>query len=577
MKITIIILILVIATSLFSLPGDLIWKFKTDDIISSSPRISNNTIFVGSSDKYIYAIDAVKGTLIWKCFLLSPVDRSSPCISDGVVYIGSGEYNDQSMNYYFFHAIDASNGSVIWKFKSGSIVSSPYISDSSVYFGSCDDFIYSLDKKDGRLNWRYKTNDDVTSSPLVSDNIIYIGSHDNNFYAINCSNGSLKWKYQTGNSIDTSPCFSNNVVFFASGDGYVYALNSSDGSLKWRYKAGYGGGINSSPCVSDGVVFIGGNDLMLYAINEDSGILKWRFMIEGPISDTPCYSDNIVYIGGYGTSHSVYSIKNADKGIFQWKYRTSGDIGWSSPSISDGVLFVGSTDTYLYAVQSSNMQIISPNGKEKWLCNTSHDIVWNSTDTDSIRIYYSTNDGKEWISINTFSDPAEGNGLYSWKIPWMQTTDQAKVQITNHMGNVSDTSDAVFTISEGELTVVYPNGGEKLYADSVYAIKWNATTNIDSVIIEYSTDNGSSFMEITQENASSGTYSWKVPNTPSTQCLVRITNTAFSKPTDKSDAVFEINSGTGFKDNKTASYFPIKEFSISPNPFSSRLSISLPS
>ncbi|MBN1233906.1 MAG: PQQ-binding-like beta-propeller repeat protein, partial [Candidatus Coatesbacteria bacterium] len=34
---------------------------------------------------------------------------------------------------------------------------------------------------------------------------------------------------------------------------------------------------------------------------------------------------------------------------------------------------------------------------------------------------------------------------------------------------------------------------------------------------------------------------------------------------------------SGFKDNKSASYIPAKSFSISPNPFTDRLSISLPS
>lgn len=38
-------------------PGSLKWKFKTDGIIDSSPAVSpDGTIYVGSSDYFLYAI-----------------------------------------------------------------------------------------------------------------------------------------------------------------------------------------------------------------------------------------------------------------------------------------------------------------------------------------------------------------------------------------------------------------------------------------------------------------------------------------------------------------------------------------
>ena len=45
---------------------DLEWYFETNGEIYSSPIISNNSLFVGSNDKCLYAIDIKNGELKWK-------------------------------------------------------------------------------------------------------------------------------------------------------------------------------------------------------------------------------------------------------------------------------------------------------------------------------------------------------------------------------------------------------------------------------------------------------------------------------------------------------------------------------
>ena len=86
---------------------------------------------------------------------------SSPAISGGVVYVGSED------NYIY--ALDATNGTLRWKFKTGySVYSSPAISGGVVYAGNEDNYIYALDAAKGTLRWKFKTEDTVGSSPAVS-------------------------------------------------------------------------------------------------------------------------------------------------------------------------------------------------------------------------------------------------------------------------------------------------------------------------------------------------------------------------------------------------------------------------
>ena len=63
-----------------------------------------------------------------------------------------------------------------WKFEAGdSIRTSPAVSNGVVYFGSDDNYIYAVDSKTGEEKWKFKTGDDG-SSPTVSDGVVYFGN-----------------------------------------------------------------------------------------------------------------------------------------------------------------------------------------------------------------------------------------------------------------------------------------------------------------------------------------------------------------------------------------------------------------
>ena len=70
--------------------GTPIWEFKTRYAVDSSPAIgSDGTIYVGSWDKKLYAINGKNGVKLWE-FETGDKVTSSPAIgSDGTVYVGS--------------------------------------------------------------------------------------------------------------------------------------------------------------------------------------------------------------------------------------------------------------------------------------------------------------------------------------------------------------------------------------------------------------------------------------------------------------------------------------------------------
>ena len=68
--------------------NELVWKFKTDGMVKSSPAVADGVVYVGSGDGRLYALDARTGEEKWS-FKTDGGVASSPAVAGGVVYFGS--------------------------------------------------------------------------------------------------------------------------------------------------------------------------------------------------------------------------------------------------------------------------------------------------------------------------------------------------------------------------------------------------------------------------------------------------------------------------------------------------------
>lgn len=387
------------------------WRFQTGGRVISSPAVVNGMVYVGSTDKNLYALDLESGVLKWKFATESSV-TSSPAVSGGLVYFGS--YDG------VFYALKAATGTLAWKFQTAGekryagkhlhglqpkaetmpdpwdfFLSSPAVWSGAVYFGSGDGNIYALDAASGSLRWKVQTGDVVHSSPAIWDGTLYIGSWDSYLYALDASTGKERWRFKTGEDpdihnhvgIQSSPVVADGLVYFGCRDSNLYALDVATGKQKWFFST-HGSWVNNSPGIYDGKLYFGTSlPGFLHAVNAKTGDLLFSLDTKVPVFSSLAIANGMLYFGTFDGKLTAVDLKTQKP---MWVFQTDaskqnlpaltnpdGTLDFaviipqnfyddmvngvaklftmgtflSSPVVVNNVIYVGSTDGYLYALQ----------------------------------------------------------------------------------------------------------------------------------------------------------------------------------------------------------------------------------
>ena len=246
--------------------SNLLWKYKTDGAVVSSPAVVDGKVYVGSADGYVYSLNANTGELIWKHF--TGAWTTSPTVVDGKVFIGSLNPG------FLFYCLDAATGDSVWDLEpqgNNVISANAVVINDRVFVGeaSIPGVIDAVDENSGAIIWQYQLRLPVSSSAAFANDKIFVGSTDNNIYSLN-TDGSLVWKYETGGAIASSAAIADNKVFIGSNDKNVYSVDAANGGIVWKYETG--GAVKSSPAIANGNLYVGSDDGYIYCFGASTGI-----------------------------------------------------------------------------------------------------------------------------------------------------------------------------------------------------------------------------------------------------------------------------------------------------------------
>lgn len=268
--------------------GKQLWFKHSYAASTSDLAVWNGTVYQSGLDHTLHAYNARTGTELWS----TPGPTASPSISGGVVYAGD-DYSD-------VYAIDATSGAVLWTATTtfnGGILSAPAVQAGVVYVGTVDpgagaDTLIAFDSLTGSRIWGTPVGV-VYGSPTISKGIIYVGSGDGHVYAVDPATGSVLWAAATDYGVGTTPTVGGSTVYATSGS--VYAFKAADGTLLWRAP----GTSPRSPIQANGVIYVGLEDSSMAAYDGSTGDPLWTFPLSNIPGTAPAISDGVVYTGSF--------------------------------------------------------------------------------------------------------------------------------------------------------------------------------------------------------------------------------------------------------------------------------------
>ncbi len=274
----------------------------------------------------------------------------------------------------------------------------------------------------------------------------------------------------------------------------------------------------------------------------------------------------IEYTTNNGTNwNEVIASANAAAGTYAWTIPNTVSTNCLVKISDANNASLNDQSNAVFTIESQpSITVIKPNGGEVWRVGTIQNIQWTSTGVNNVKIEYTTNNGTDWIAI--IASVGASTGIYAWTIP-NTVSPNCLVRITDVSDPlINDKSNSLFGIDPiPSVTVVKPNGTEVWDIGTKQNIQWTSI-NVAEVKIEYSTNSGSAWVEvISKTSAANSTYQWTIPNTPSKNCLVRISDVTDANNKDQSNVVFTIQVPVSVNEQALPAEFCL--YQNYPNPF----------
>jgi outer membrane protein assembly factor BamB len=250
--------------------GKLRWRFHVGHPVYSSAVSVAGKIVVAANNGHIYGLDSTGGFKQWECEAPAYAIKSRPFVRDGTVYYGSWDG--------YVYAVNAEDGSVRWKTQgAGSRASLPGVAR---YYSPADagpiaaggklwiaDRMYRLsilDADNGELREERK---DVSSVALsAAGDAIYLRGTRGDLIKLDLEGKEL-WRAPARTSfLPSAPAEQDGVVYSMTATGRLIALDARDGQKLWEYQTTPGLYVFSDPVPADGAVYVTGMDGSLTAL-----------------------------------------------------------------------------------------------------------------------------------------------------------------------------------------------------------------------------------------------------------------------------------------------------------------------
>ena len=350
-----------------------IWFFNTYDVVTATPAVVGNRVYVGDWSGRFYALNRANGKKRWT-YKIKPHPR---------VYAGQ-------------------------------IVSSAAVATTddgpTVFFGG-GKTLYALNAKNGKLRWKHELPGpgggadytEIESSPVVVDDVVIVGFDVHNspdlpagVVALDAATGDVRWRTELapteGEGATAAGCadvwsspsvdVERRSVFVGTGNcssspgGWgrlaeaIVALGLDDGAVKWTYQPhqpnnddfDFAGAPNLFEADGRALVGLGNKDGSYYAVDRETGEEVWQtHATDAGLTDPGSNYSTGGFIGPTAVAGGIVVGGTAIGGspFLHAMDTATGEIVWQQPeaaatygaaAVANGVVVIGGTDFTLRAL-----------------------------------------------------------------------------------------------------------------------------------------------------------------------------------------------------------------------------------
>jgi len=275
-----------------------VWSYQTKGKIYSTPTVYKGVVWCASTDSCIYGLNVRSGKLLHKLKTDKAIVSSPVCVENKVIVAGGDGH---------CRAWRVDNGHLAWDFDSvrNFVVTRPLVNDGKVFFGSWGNEFYALDSRNGWLKWKWssgQTNRMFSPAqvwPTESHGRIYLVSPDRYMTVLDKKTGKVIWRYSDPvNRVRESIGISvfGNTVYAKTMEGKIIALDATVPfrNVNW-ISSGENMGYELAPTAvveKKGVVLAPTDKGLIYAYRADNGSYLWKYRISDALINMILPADN---------------------------------------------------------------------------------------------------------------------------------------------------------------------------------------------------------------------------------------------------------------------------------------------
>lgn len=199
--------------------GKVRWSVQTEGPVHATPARHAGLAWVTGCDAVLRGVRIADGTEMLR-FDSGAYTAASPAIVDGTLYYGT--FNNEVL------AVDTGAGELLWRYEHPErhfpFYASAAISGDLVIVAGRDKLVHGLDRETGEARWTFRARARFDSSPAVAGNRVYAGNADGRLYVLDLETGARVSEFHAGAAIMGSPAVAGGRIVFGAQDGTLFAL-----------------------------------------------------------------------------------------------------------------------------------------------------------------------------------------------------------------------------------------------------------------------------------------------------------------------------------------------------------------